>query len=76
MIWTSLIWVLLYFAVGWIFTKLYDSDGDMWDLLIFLGWPILAVGILLIFVLLVLFLAAVAVEEVFYRLFRKRRDKA
>lgn len=76
MIWTSLIWILLYFAVGWIFTKLYDSDGDMWDLLIFLGWPILAVGILLIFVLLVLFLAAVAVEEVFYRLFRKRREKA
>lgn len=76
MIWTSLIWILLYFAVGWIFTKLYDSDGDMWDLLIFLGWPILAVGILLIFVLLVLFLAAVALEEVFYRLFRKRRDKA
>ena len=76
MIWTSLIWILLYFAVGWIFTKLYDSDGDMWDLLIFLGWPILAVGILLILVPLVLFLVAVAVEEVFYRLFRKRREKA
>ena len=76
MIWTSLIWILLYFAVGWIFTKLYDSDGDMWDLLIFLGWPILVAGILLILVLLVLFLVAVAVEEVFYRLFRKRRDKA
>lgn len=76
MIWTSLIWILLYFAVGWIFTKLYDSDGDMWDLLIFLGWPLLVVGILLILVLLVLFLVAVAVEEVFYRLFRKRRDKA
>ena len=76
MIWTSLIWILLYFAVGWIFTKLYDSDGDMWDLLIFLGWPILVAGILLIFVLLVLFLVAVAVEEVFYRLFRKRREKA
>lgn len=76
MIWTSLIWILLYFAVGWIFTKLYDTDGDMWDLLIFLGWPLLVVGILLILVLLVLFLAAVAVEEVFYRLFRKRREKA
>lgn len=73
---TILIWVLLYFAVGWIFTMLYDSDGDMWDLLTFLGWPLLAVCILLIFVLLVLFFAAVAVEEVFYRLFRKRRDKA
>lgn len=76
MTWTSLIWILLYFAVGWIFTKLYDSDGDMWDLLIFLGWPILVAGILLILVLLVLFLVAVAVEEVFYRLFRKRREKA
>lgn len=76
MSWTSLIWILLYFTVGWAITEFYDLDGDIWELLIFLGWPILVAGILLILVLLVLFLVAVAVDEVFYRLFRKRRDKA
>lgn len=73
---TILVWILLYFTVGWAITEFYDLDGDMWDLLTFLGWPILVAGILLILVLLVLFLVAVAVEEVFYRLFRKRREKA
>lgn len=76
MSWTSLIWILLYLTVGWAIAEFYDMDGDIWELLIFLGWPIVVAGILLILVLLVLLIVAVAVEEVFYRLFRKRRDKA
>lgn len=75
MSWTNLVWVLLYFAVGWIFTEAYDLDGGIWRLLVFLGWPILVVGVLTIFVLLFLFGLLLAIEEIWYGLFHRRKDE-
>ena len=75
MTWTILVWILLYFAVGWILTKIYDLDGDIWELLIFLGWPLLAVFCLGILTLLILFALAYAADEALYHLFHNRRDK-
>lgn len=74
--WVSLLWVLLYFAVGWILTDLYEPDSDGWGLVIFLAWPLLAVFCLGILTLLVLFALAYAADEAIYHLFRKRRNKA
>ena len=73
MSWTNLIWVLLYFAVGWIVTGVYQMDDDILKLLVFLGWPVLVVGFLTIFVLLFLFGLVFVVEEISYELFRRKR---
>lgn len=71
MIWTILAWILLYFTVGWAFTRLYDTDDFTWNLLVFLGWPTIAAGVLVLMALLLLFGAAYAIEETFYKLFHK-----
>lgn len=64
MSWTNLIWVLLYFAVGWIFTEVYDLDGGIWGLLVFLGWPVIVVSFCIIIVLLFLFGVLLVIEEI------------
>lgn len=76
MSWPNLVWVLLYFAVGWIITEAYELDGGIWGLLVFLGWPILVVGILAIFVLLFLFGLVFVVEEIGYGLCHRRKDES
>lgn len=68
---TNLAWILLYFTVGWLFTRLFDIDDFTWGLSIFFGWPIIAAGVLVLFVLLILFGVAFAVDETIHRLFRK-----
>lgn len=68
MTWVNLLWVLLYFAVGWIFTELYELDSDIWKLLIFLGWPILVGSILVIVALLFLFGLVLAIEDAIWTL--------
>lgn len=73
--WTSLVWMLLYFAVGWIFTEVYQMDNDIWKLLFFLGWPIPVGIVLVVLILLALFTLALAVEEIGYGLFRRRKDE-
>lgn len=67
------IWIVLYFAAGWILTEVYQMDDDILKLLVFLGWPILVVGILAIFVLLFLFGLVFVVEEIGYGLFHRNR---
>ena len=64
MSWTNLIWVLLYFAVGWIFVEVYDLDGGIWGLLVFLGWPVIVVSFCIIIVLLFLFGVLLVIEEI------------
>lgn len=64
MSWTNLIWVLLYFAVGWIFTEVYDLDGGIWGLLVFLLWPVIVVSFCIIIVLLFLFGLLLVIEEI------------
>lgn len=73
--WTDLLWVLLYFTVGWIVADVYDLDGGIWSLLVFLLWPVIVVGILAIFVLLFLFGLVFVAEEIGYGLFHRRKDE-
>lgn len=75
MSWTNLIWVLLYLAVGWIFTEVYDLDGGIWGLLVFLLWPVIVVSFCIIIVLLFLFGLVLTVEEIGYGLFHRRKDE-
>lgn len=76
MSWPNLVWVLLYFAVGWIFTEAYDLDGGIWSLLVFLLWPVIVVSFCIIIVLLFLFGLVLAVEEIGYGLFHRRKDES
>lgn len=71
--WTDLLWVLLYFAVGWVVAEVYDMDGGILSLLVFLGWPILVVGFIVIFVVLFLFGLVLVAEEIGYGLFHRNR---
>lgn len=69
----SVIWIVLYFVVGWIIAKIYDlDDGIMW-LLVFLGWPILAVGFMIVFVLLLVFGLVSAADQLMYWLLNRKR---
>lgn len=74
MTWTSLIWILLYFAVGWLFMEFYELRGYIWGLITFLGWPVIIVSYLVILVLLVALVVVCAAEYFFDRLFHKRKD--
>ena len=69
--WTALVWTGLYFAAGWFLTACYELEDDLWKLLIFLGWPVLIAGFLVILVLLVLFSLMLMAEEIGCRLRRK-----
>lgn len=69
----NVFWIVLYLTVGWIIAKIYDlDDGIMW-LLVFLGWPILAVGLMIVFVLLLAFGLVLVAGEITYGLFHRNR---
>lgn len=70
-----LILILLYFVVGWIVTEVYELDNDIWKLLIFIGWPILIGGFLVIFILLFLFGVVLMIEEIFYTISHKQNKQ-
>ena len=72
--WTNLVWVLLYFTVGWIITEAYELDNGIWGLLIFLGWPVLVVSFCVILLLLFAFGLVFVVDEMCYGIFH-RKDK-
>lgn len=70
----NVFWIVLYLTVGWIVTEVYRMDDDILKLLVFLGWPVLVVGFLAIFVLLFLFGLVFVVEEITYGLFHRKRN--
>lgn len=73
--WTALVWIGLYFAAGWFLTACYELEDDLWKLLIFLGWPVLIGGFLIIFILLFLFSIMFMIEEMFYTISHKQNKQ-
>ena len=72
--WTILIWILLYFAVGWILTSLYDlEDDDIGKLIVFIGWPVIVAVILIVLVVLFIFGVVLVIDELI-RDFRNKGD--
>lgn len=67
------IWIVLYFAVGLILAKGYHLENDILKLLVFFGWPILVVGFMAIFVLLLAFGLVFAADELMYWLINHNR---
>ena len=70
MCWTTLIWVALYFAIGWLFVNAFDAydGGGEGNFVIFSFWPF----ILILWVLITLLFI---VPEWVIELFNYRRDK-
>lgn len=47
MTWTGIVWVLLYFAIGWLLMELCECDEDSTAFTIFMAWPAI-IGLLVI----------------------------
>lgn len=65
--WMHLVWIVLYFAVGWATTEAYDLDDSIWGLLVFLLWPLLVAVYLVVAVLLLLFGVLFMLDELLHR---------
>ena len=63
--WTCLIWIGIYFAVGWVLGELCNCTSDVGKLVMFSAWPVI-IGIIL---LTVMIFFVVGLIEVFITLF-------
>lgn len=68
-----IVWIVLYFAVGLILAKGYHLENNSLKLMVFFGWPILVVGFMAIFVLLLSFGLTFAADELVYWLLNRNR---
>ena len=39
--WTSIVWILLYLAVGWMLSELVEDRGDAAKMTVFITWPVI-----------------------------------
>ena len=39
--WTWIVWILIYFAVGWMCSDLIDESSDAAKMTVFITWPVI-----------------------------------
>ena len=39
--WTVLIWILLYFGIGWMIIDTWNAIDNVWAAVVFIAWPLL-----------------------------------